>query len=67
MTTLSVRINEKTKEGKSVIAMLKLLAEKSNALTVIEEVEDKRMAKLIVSGRKSGLAETNRVLKKLGM
>lgn len=66
MTTLSVCINEKTKEGKSVIAMLKLLAEKSNALTVIEEVEDKRMAKLITSGRRSGLAETNRVLKKLG-
>ena len=64
--TLSVSINEKSKEGKSVLAMLNLLAEKKT-LTVIEEVQDKRMAQLIMAGHKSGLADTNRVMKKMGL
>ena len=63
---LSIKINEKTKEGKSILAMLQLLADK-RTLTVIEEVEDKAMAKLIVAGKKSGLADTKTVLKKLNL
>ena len=64
--TLSVNINEKTKEGKSVLAILQLLAEKKSII-VIEEIEDKHMARLIAAGLKSGLADTNRVLKKMGL
>lgn len=64
--TLSISINEKSKAGKSILAMIKLLAEK-DTLTVIEEVEDKRMARLVAQGRKSGLASTSRVLKKMGL
>jgi hypothetical protein len=64
--TLSININEKSKEGKSVLAMLRLLAEKES-LTVIEEVEDKRMGKLIEEGLKSGYADTARVMKNLGL
>ena len=63
---LSIHINEKTKEGKSVLAMLKLLAEKKT-LSVIEEVEDKKMVGLIQEGTASGLANTKRVLKKMGL
>jgi hypothetical protein len=64
--TLSININEKSKDGKSVLAMLKLLADKKT-LTVIEEVEDKQMARLVMAGRKSGTADTRRVLKKMGL
>ncbi|MCX8490447.1 MAG: hypothetical protein ORN54_05210 [Cyclobacteriaceae bacterium] len=65
--TYTLNINEKTKEGKSILAMLKLLAEKSESISVLEEVEDKPLAKLIAEGRKSGLADTNRVMKKMGL
>ena len=64
--TLSIRINEKSKAGKSVLSMLKLLAEKET-LTVVEEVEDKYMVRLIKEGQKSGKADTKRVLKKMGL
>ena len=63
--TLSVSINEKSKEGKSVLAMLRLLAEKET-LTVIEEVEDKHMAKLIMEGLKSGNADSGQGDEKTG-
>ncbi len=46
--------------------MLKLLAEKKT-LSVIEEVEDKKMVGLIQEGTASGLANTKRVLKKMGL
>jgi hypothetical protein len=67
MTTLSVRINEKTVEGKTVASMLKMLASKTKAISVIEEVEDKRLAKLIIQGKESGMANTKTVLKKLDL
>ena len=65
--TYSVTIKENTKAGKSILAMLKLLAEKYDAVSVVEEVEDKRLAKLIREGQKSGLADTHRVIKKMGI
>jgi purine nucleoside permease len=63
--TYSVTINEKSREGKSVVTMLKLLADKYDGLHIVEEVEDKALVKLLKSGQKSGLADTSRVLKKL--
>lgn len=65
--TYSVTIKENTKEGKSILAMLKLLSAKYDAVSVVEEVEDKRLAKLVRAGRKSGLADTNQVMKKMGL
>ncbi len=47
--------------------MLKLLAEKYDAVSVVEEVEDKELAKLVRAGRKSGLANTSHVMKKMGL
>lgn len=46
--------------------MLRLLAEKKT-LSIIEEVEDAKMIKLIQEGKKSGLADTKRVLQKMGL
>ncbi|MCA4900252.1 MAG: hypothetical protein ACK514_16410 [Bacteroidota bacterium] len=63
---LTLNINEKSKEGKSILAMLRLLAEKKT-LSIIEEVEDAKMIKLIEEGKKSGLADTKRVLQKMGL
>ncbi len=65
--TYSLTIKENTKEGKSILAMIKLLAEKYDAVSVVEEVEDKPLAKLIRAGHKSGLADTKRVLKKMNL
>jgi hypothetical protein len=65
--TYSVTIKEKTKEGKNIVAMLKMLAEKFDSVSVVEEVEDKPLAKLVRDGRKSGLADTSRVMKKMGL
>ncbi|MFM8738744.1 MAG: hypothetical protein ACKOC0_00910 [Cytophagales bacterium] len=63
---LTLNINEKSREGKSILAMLRLLAEKKT-LSIIEEVEDAKMIKLIEEGKKSGLADTKRVLQKMGL
>ena len=65
--TYTVTIKENTKEGKSILAMLKLLSEKYDAVTVVEEVEDKRLAKMVREGAKSGLADTKRVMKKMNL
>jgi hypothetical protein len=63
----SITVNEKSKEGKSILAMLKLIAEKTDSMQLIEEVEDDTLAKAIVKGKLSGYADTKKVMKKLGL
>ncbi|MBX2900895.1 MAG: hypothetical protein KF775_14685 [Cyclobacteriaceae bacterium] len=65
--TYTLTIEENTKEGKSLLAMIKLLAEKYDTVRVVKEVEDKRLAKLMREGRKSGMADTKRVMKKMNL
>lgn len=65
--TYSITVNEKSKEGKSILAMLKLIADKTDSMQLIEEVEDDTLAKAIVKGKLSGYADTKRVMKKLGL
>lgn len=65
--TYSVTIKENTKEGKGILTMLKLLAKKYDGVSVVEEVEDKKLAKLVRAGRKSGLADTTKVMEKMGL
>jgi hypothetical protein len=63
----SIIVNEKSKEGKSVLAMLRLIADKMDSVQLIEEVEDDSLAKAIVKGKLSGYADTKKVMKKLGL
>ena len=65
--TYSITVNEKSKEGKSILAMLKLIAEKTDSVQLIEEVADNSLAKAIVKGKLSGYADSKRVMKKLGL
>ncbi len=65
--TYSITVNEKSKEGKSVLAMLRLIADKTDSVQLIEEVEDDSLAKAIVKGKLSGYADTKKVMKKLGL
>ncbi len=65
--TYSITVNEKSKEGKSILAMLRLIADKTDSVQLIEEVKDDALAKAIVKGKLSGYADTKRVMKKLGL
>ena len=65
--TYSITVNEKSKEGKSILAMLRLIADKTDSVQLIEEVKDDTLAKAIVKGKLSGYANTKRVMKKLGL
>lgn len=65
--TYSLIVDEKSKEGKSVLAMLKLISEKSSSVQLIEEVKDDALAKAIAKGMASGYADPKRLMKKLGL
>jgi len=65
--TYSVTIKEKTKVEKGILTMLKLLAEKYDGVSVIKEVKNNRLVKLVRASSKSGLANTNQVMKKMGL
>lgn len=62
---MTVTINEKTKEGKSIIAMLRLLADKTTVVSVIDEVEDDALAKSIRKGRKNDFVPRHEIMKGL--
>lgn len=65
--TYSITVNEKSQEGKSILAMLRLIAEKSDSIELVEEVKDDALAKAIAKGLSSGYADSKRVMKKLGL
>jgi hypothetical protein len=62
---MTFTINEKTKEGKSIVAILRLLADKTKAVNLIDEVEDDALAKAIRKGRKNDFVPRHEVMKLL--
>ncbi len=62
---MTVTINEKSKEGKSIVAMLRLLADKSDSLSVIDEVKDEVLAKAIRKARKNDFVPRQKIMKLL--
>lgn len=62
---MTVTIDEKTKEGKSIVAMLRLLAAKSDSLNVIDEVKDESLAKAIRKARKNDFVPRHEIMKLL--
>lgn len=59
-----LEINEKTKEGKSLVSFLKEIAKKSSFLKIIsdkeaEEIEDKNLGELMKKSRTGNLLTEN--------
>ena len=66
-----VSINDSTSKGKMLLSLLKeFIGSKSVTFLTeeeLEEKEDKVLLKMMEDGRKSGKADTKKVLKKLGI
>ena len=67
-----ITIDDRSKIGQNLLELLKTLSKTSKAVDflspeALEELEDAVLLKLMKEGRQSGYADTEEVLKKLGI
>ena len=63
-----IEIDDRKKTGKNLLSLIKTLSGKESGIDFISDtVEDKELARLINTGIKSGIADKESVLKKLGI
>ena len=63
-----IEIDDSNETGKNLVSLIKTLAEKGSGIDFIADiVEDKELVRLMKTGVKSGLADRERVLTKLGI
>ena len=67
-----VEIDDGTKAGETLLNLVEILSKKNKGIDllrheIIEEMEDLKLFKKMEDSRKTGLADTEEVLKKLGL
>ena len=67
-----VEIDDRTKAGETLLNLAEILSKKSKGIDllrheIIEEIEDLKLLRKMEASKKTGLADTEEVLKKLGL
>ncbi|MBC8488415.1 MAG: hypothetical protein H8D45_20500 [Bacteroidetes bacterium] len=67
-----IEIDDGTKAGETLLNLAEILSKKSKGIDllrheIIEEMEDLKLLRKMEDSRKTGLADTEEVLKKLGL
>ncbi len=67
-----IEIDDRTKAGETLFNLTRILSKEDNSIAllkhkIIEEMEDLELLKKMEISKKSGLADSEKVLKKLGL